>query len=98
MRGSSLRSSDITATPVEIRRRARRIGISGEPVELVHELMQELDSDTRMDEGLSDPVISVEKVARLRRALSAIDVQPWKRASPTDARARPDDRSQGDVC
>jgi len=48
------------------------VGVTGEPVQLVHELMRELDDDTRKDEGLFDPILSVEKIARLRRAVATL--------------------------
>lgn len=46
------------------------IGLTGEPLELVRDLMLELDEDTPRDEGLFDPVLSVEKIARLRRLVA----------------------------
>lgn len=48
------------------------LGIKGEPVELVEELMRKLDEDARKEEGMFDPVLPVSKIARLRRIIAAI--------------------------
>lgn len=49
--------------------------VTGEPMHLTNELLDELDSDTRKDEGLFDPVISVGKVTRLIKHLKTLTGQ-----------------------
>lgn len=47
-------------------------GITGEPLDLTLSLIQEMDNDTRKEEGLFDPVLSISKINRLKRSLKSI--------------------------
>jgi hypothetical protein len=44
-------------------------GIVGEPIELCEALIHEMDNDSRVEEGLFDPRISVGKINSLKRSL-----------------------------
>jgi hypothetical protein len=44
-------------------------GIIREPLELCESLLDQMDSDPRIDEGLLDPRLSISKVNKLKRIL-----------------------------
>ncbi len=44
-------------------------GIIGEPLELCESLIDQMDSDPRIDEGLLDPRLSISKINKLKRSL-----------------------------
>ncbi len=44
-------------------------GIIGEPLELCELLIDQMDSDPRIDEGMFDPRLSVSKINKLKRSL-----------------------------
>jgi len=47
-------------------------GIVGEPADLTVSLMKEIDEDTRRQEGLFEPYLTVSNVNKLKRALKQI--------------------------
>jgi hypothetical protein len=47
-------------------------GIVGDPLNITLALIEEIDDDTRKDEGLFNPVLSVSKINRLKKALKSI--------------------------
>jgi len=44
-------------------------GIVGEPLDLCAALINEMDTDSRVDEGLFDPRLSISKINVLKRSL-----------------------------
>jgi hypothetical protein len=47
-------------------------GIVGDPLSITLTLIEEIDDDTRKDEGLFNPVLSISKINRLKKALKSI--------------------------